>query len=131
MEENEVLEEGRSIPIARRSISFKGLEVLSTVRNQGALDQYEPIALIGDVMGGGKGKVGTLARITNFEEAVNNKDLPIEIEMVNGMSPDGVVLRSLYMIKKGNLKYIVDKLKQEHTAQIQDQQAKLDALNKV
>ena len=47
------------------------------------------------------------------------------------MSPDGVVLRSLYMIKKGNLKYIVDKLKQEHTAQIQDQQAKLDALNKV
>ena len=129
LKEGEVLEEGRSIPIARRSISFKNLDILSTVRKN--FDQYESIALVKDVMGGGKGKTGTLARITNFEEAINNTDLPIEIEMVNGMDPKGVVVSMLYMIKKGDLNKVVDTLKKEHTAQIKDQQAKLDALNKL
>jgi len=129
LKEGEVLEEGRSIPIARRSISFKNLDILSTVRKN--FDQYESIALVKDVMGGGKGKTGTLARITNFEEAIDNTDVPIEIEMVNGMDPKGVVVSMLYMIKKGDLNKVVDTLKKEHTAQIQDQQAKLDALNKL
>jgi len=129
LKEGEVLEEGRSIPIARRSISFKNLDILSTVRKN--FDQYESIALVKDVMGGGKGKTGTLARITNFEEAIDNTDVPIEIEMVNGMDPKGVVVSMLYMIKKGDLNKVVDTLKKEHTTQIQDQQAKLDALNKL
>ena len=137
--EEEILSEGYSIPIARRTISFKTKDVMiyQTAAREGMLDQFTPYGIVADVMGGGPGKSGTIAKITNFDAVKAEKEknptggIPLELEMMNGLDPKGVVGINMLMIRKGRVSAVVERLRKEYENQLKDQEFKLKSLNGV
>ena len=94
-------------------------------------------SIVADVMGGGPGKSGTIAKITNFDAVKAEKEknptggIPLELEMMNGLDPKGVVGINMLMIRKGRVSAVVERLRKEYENQLKDQQFKLKSLDGV